>query len=124
MLIQIILLVFAFFALSRVVYRYKKGELTAKEFFAWSFVWFLLGVIAIVPDATSWFAHMLGVGRGSDLAMYFAVIMIFFILFKIFGRMHKIESDISKITEYIAIEKHSQKTLQASCEKEKSNNDN
>lgn len=105
MLIQILLIIFSIFALSRVLYRYKKSGISGRETILWAIFWCIVIVVSLIPDVTSKIANFLGVGRGADLVVYVSLIILFFLLFKIFARLYRIEKDISKIIEHIAINK-------------------
>jgi hypothetical protein len=55
------------------------------------------------PESTSYLANILGVGRGADLIIYLSVIVIFYLLFRVFIRLNKIDSEITKITRKDAL---------------------
>ncbi|MCD4760356.1 DUF2304 domain-containing protein [bacterium] len=74
----------------------------------WSFViWFLLWLIILIvfwqPDTTSYLANWLGIGRGADLVIYLSIVVIFYLLFRIFVRLNKIETEITKAVRQDAI---------------------
>lgn len=57
----------------------------------------------LMPKFTVFLANYLGVGRGADLVVYASLIFVFYMIFRVFSRQNKIEKDISKIVEKIAV---------------------
>jgi hypothetical protein len=55
------------------------------------------------PATASYLANFLGIGRGADLIVYLSVVVIFYLLFKIFVRINKIEKEITKVVREDAI---------------------
>ncbi|MFA6547704.1 MAG: DUF2304 domain-containing protein [Candidatus Magasanikbacteria bacterium] len=97
MIIQIILVVFFLFVLFKVLGRFRSGELKGKETIGWIIFWILAIVVVISPNSTTVLAKLLGVGRGVDAVIYLAIALLFFLIFKIFIRLEKIDHQITKI---------------------------
>ena len=104
LVIQIIILLFILFALSRVVLRYKDSAITRKEFFFWALFWLVAGTAVLLPQTTSIAASFVGIGRGVDLAIYVALILVFYILFRIFVRLEQMERNITKLVRKMGME--------------------
>jgi hypothetical protein len=105
MLIQIILLIFIFFVFLRIISKAKRKEITLRETFFWVVFWLLVTGAVVFPRTTDIFAQKLGVGRGADLLVYLAVIFLFYLVFRVFVQLEKIEKDITKIIREIALRK-------------------
>jgi len=84
-------------------YGFKKGELLLREFVEWFALWLLVALVTILPDAASYVANLLGVGRGADLVVYLALLLIFYLLFKIFLRLEKSEQQFTKVVREMAL---------------------
>jgi len=97
LLIQILLILFFLFALSRVVLRYKKQELTIGSFVFWMLFWVLAGIVVVVPNSSAYLAEIVGIGRGADLVVYTTIALLFFMVFKLSVKIEKINKDITKI---------------------------
>lgn len=104
MLIKFFIVLFAIFALSRVAYRYKKEEITLREAIIWFLFWFCAIGVAIIPESTNFIARFFGVGRGADFIVYVSLIILFYSVFRLLGRLYKIERDITKIVQYMALD--------------------
>lgn len=97
MVIQIILVVFFLFVLFKVFDRFRSGDLKGKEAIGWLVFWILAGAVVVNPNSTLFLAKILGVGRGVDAIIYLAMALLFFLVFKIFVRLEKIEHQITKL---------------------------
>jgi len=105
LIIQIVGIAIAFFSLLMVLLRFKKKELTLREFILWGIFWIILGVFVVYPELMSRLARLFGVGRGVDIIIYLALILLFYLMFKINIRMERIEQDITKIVKEEALKK-------------------
>lgn len=103
MIIQIILVVFFLFALLKVLSRFKIGELKGVETLSWSLFWIVAVVVVLNPNSTYILAKVLGVGRGVDAIIYLSLAVLFFLVFRIFVRLEKIERNLTKLTRQDAL---------------------
>lgn len=97
MIIQIVLVIFFLFALLKVLGRFRLGELKGKEAVSWAMFWILSILVVVNPNSTSVLAKTLGVGRGVDVIIYLSIALLFFLVFKIFVYLEKIERQITKL---------------------------
>ena len=69
----------------------------------WSILW--LGGLTIVwyPGLTSYFATLVGIGRGADLVVYVALITVFWLLFRVLVHLTYIERQITRLVETEAL---------------------
>lgn len=103
--IQIIAALFLLFVLSRTYFRYKSNEITLKEFIFWFGFWILVGIVVILPQTMSFLAGVLNVGRGVDVIIYIALMLLFYLNFKTQLKFEKLEQNISKIVREISFRK-------------------
>ncbi len=97
MIIQIILVLFFFFALFKVFLRFRSGGLKGREAIGWFVFWILAIAVVINPNYTLILAKILGVGRGVDAIIYLAISLLFFLVFKIYIHLEKIDRQITKL---------------------------
>lgn len=101
--IQIVLIVFLLFALSRVVLRFKGGQIGSGEAFFWGIV-FTSAVLSILfPTELSSLAKSLGIGRGVDLLVYISLVVLFYLVFRIYVLLENIRHDITEVVRKIAL---------------------
>jgi small membrane protein len=98
MLIQIIVSIFLILIIIKTLNRYQKKDLSLKETLAWLIVWVGTGIIFWFPQYTTKIANILGIGRGADLITYSSIIILAYLIFRIFIHLDKIEKNITKLT--------------------------
>ena len=103
--IQVFAVLFTLFALWRVIAKFKRREIKVSEFLMWLVFWLGVGVAFITPESLTKLANLLGIGRGADLVLYVAVVVVFYLMFRIFVRIEKMEKDITKIVRKDTIDK-------------------
>lgn len=101
--LQIIVSIFVAMNLWRIYSQLKAQKITIASFTWWLFLWLAVLVVFWVPDSTGYLALTLGITRGADLMIYVSVLVIFYLLFKIFVRMNKIEESITKLVRSRAL---------------------
>ncbi len=103
MIIQIILVAFFIFAIFKVLGKFKNKEFQTSETIAWSVFWILAIVVVMNPNSTYVLAKFLGVGRGVDAVVYLSLAILFFLIFKMFVRLEKMERQITKVVRAQAL---------------------
>lgn len=87
----------------RLYARQRAGDMSFTEFLEWFVLWLVVGVVAIIPGVTSWLAQVMGVGRGSDLVVYLALLLTFYLFSRLFVRLERIERNITKVVQEQAL---------------------
>jgi small membrane protein len=101
--IQIVLICFAAFAMSRVLLRYRRGGMRVLNLFLWLLFWTAVVVVVVQPDTTSLLATWLGVGRGVDIAMYLSILMLFYLLFRSFTKIEDLDRQLTRVVRANAL---------------------
>ncbi|MBU0535332.1 MAG: DUF2304 family protein [Nanoarchaeota archaeon] len=102
---QIIVLVFVIFAFSRVIFRFKDKQISILELLFWSALWISAGVILFVPQITNPIARILNIGRGIDVAVYLGIILLFYLVFRLYVKFDTMSQDLTKVVREISIRK-------------------
>lgn len=71
--------------------------------FAWGLLWIAAAIAIARPELTATIAHALGIGRGADLVLYFAILGMVFGFFMVYVRLRRIESDLTRIVRELAL---------------------
>jgi len=103
-LIQLLLILLVVLFIKRLFSKFRTHELSSGEFVAWLILWLAVGVAAGLPDTTSYLAIWLGVGRGSDLAVYVAVVVLFYLAFRLFVRLEKLEHSLTELVRHLSLQ--------------------
>jgi small membrane protein len=102
---QSLLLAFVLAALAKVLHSYKQRRMAPLDFLFWGLVWIGTASMIIFPDATSFLAHFLGIGRGVDLIMYLSLLISFYLIFRLHLALARLEQAITALVRAIALER-------------------
>jgi hypothetical protein len=84
--------------------RERQGALGRIGALAWSVLWVGAAVLVFNPEVTSMFAKAVGVGRGTDAVTYVAIIFLFYLIFRIFLRLDRMDRDITTLVRRIGLD--------------------
>ncbi len=105
MTIRLLVWIIGLLILYNIFIKFRKKEIT----FAWFSFWFLLwaGIIGLVShayiaDRIASFIG-LGTGRGVELALFLAILIVLYLMFRLYLKINQIESQISEIVKHIAL---------------------
>jgi hypothetical protein len=103
---QIIALIVIAFFLGRLFWQKRKNHINRAEFYFWLLFWSLAAVAIIFIKWIDEFIAGLGFSsQGIDVLFYIAVILLFYLIFRIRLRLESMEKDITRITREISIER-------------------
>jgi len=71
----------------------------------WALVWGGGGLLVLRPDLSQWMAGLVGVGRGSDLVLYMALVAGLFVSFTLYRRSRQAENMVTELARHLAIER-------------------
>ncbi|MFH1405257.1 MAG: DUF2304 family protein [Patescibacteria group bacterium] len=103
LLIQIFIVVFALFAIVRASMQFHQGRVTRFWLVFWLLFWLVLCLVVLLPQTTQTLASVLGVGRGVDLAIYVSIILLFYLVYRVFVKLEDIENQITKLVRSVAL---------------------
>lgn len=103
MLIQFLITILALGALFGVARRFKLGAISRGVFLAWTLVWVAAGVLVWVPQLTNRLAAFLGVGRGADAVFYVSIAIMFYLVFRVHGKIENLEHQLNELVKKIAL---------------------
>jgi hypothetical protein len=73
------------------------------EAVAWTIVWIGAGIIVCLPGLTSFFADIVGIGRGVDLAVYLSVFLLFLLVFHLHVMHDRVERSLTELVRQDAL---------------------
>lgn len=101
--IQIFLLIFILFAISRVILRLREKVLTVQAGFFWIVIWLSALVMILLPTTTTQIASLFGVGRGVDVILYVSLALLFYLVFRGYVMIEDMRHDITTIVRQISL---------------------
>jgi len=106
MMIQIAIVIFSLFAISRIILRVKDKRLSLGGMFFWLTIFVSIIVLVLMPKVMSFLSNIAGVQRGVDLFIYLSIVALFYLLFKLFIMVEKLQQEITSAIKGVAILKH------------------
>jgi hypothetical protein len=101
--IQILINLFALYAITRVAMKVKDKTLTRGWGTLWIFFWVFVGLVVSLPWTTSFLAAKLGVTRGVDLVVYVSILALFYLVFRLTVKIEKLEHNITRLVREVAL---------------------
>src|SRR3989344_7868801 len=114
MAIQLIVTFFSALVIIRLIRTINAGRIGRAAGFVWIAAWVSIAVIFWSPEIASKLALILGIGRGADLIVYTAIIVIMYLLYRIFIRLERQSADITALTMSIALDGHENEKKESS----------
>jgi hypothetical protein len=100
---QLFLLSLAILAMGIGTLWFRQRKIGAMALLLWLVLWIGFAVVVLFPETAVVVAHLLGISRGVDLALYLSVILIFFVLFRIYMRLEQVDRQITQIVRAVAL---------------------
>lgn len=121
-IIQIILFIFALFALSRIILQYKNKKLLSGEFLFWFFIWTAIIILILVPGVSFFFAKLVGVKRGVDFFIYLGIVLLFYLLYRGYVLINRNRKDLSEVVSELSFIKYDLEKIKERINKKNSEN--
>ena len=106
MILKILVLVFALWILLRLIASYREKRIDTFNFVVWSLIWIVVVVVVSHPVWTDKVARLVGVRRGTDIAFFGAVLLLFYLVFRLYVKITAVESEITELVKHIALINH------------------
>jgi hypothetical protein len=107
--LQIVVVVFALFAWSRAMLRLRDREIAFSEFTFWTVIWAAVITTVLLPQTATVVSKFFGISRPIDLAVYVSILLLFYLVFRIYVNQDKQSQAITKLVREIAVKLPKQK---------------
>jgi hypothetical protein len=109
--ITIILGVFALFALSRVILRFKDGKLKLYELLFWIIIWGGALTVLLFPQLIVTVQLFFGITPNSGVLSLFGMVILFYLVFRLYVKLEQQNQAITKLVRESSIShaKHKKK---------------
>ena len=101
--IQVLIVVFALYAMTRTFLRFRRGTIGLSELVLWAGFWLAVGVCVLAPGITQWFAGLLGVGRGADAVFYLGLVGLSYAFFRVYLKVRHAEQELTVLVRRLAL---------------------
>lgn len=103
MISQIIATIIVLLLFIKVFFNLRSNKITIQRFFFWIILGIILILIVYFPEFVIYSANLVGIERAKDLPIYISITLLFYLIFKIFGKLESIERDITTIVKEISL---------------------
>ncbi len=103
--ISIVIIIFALFAWSRALLRFRDKKIKGSEFSFWSFIWLSVISLSLNPELAGLISFKLGIERPVDLVVYSSVLLLFYLVFRVYVKQEKTEQEITEVVRELALRK-------------------
>lgn len=104
MLQELIALAVILFFLLRLGWQFYKDQISKNQFIFWLIFWFIAGLLVLFIKSIDQLAARFGFSSsGIQLLLYVAVAIIFYFIFRLRLKVERIEKDITKLTQTLAL---------------------
>ncbi|PIR47675.1 hypothetical protein COV06_02210 [Candidatus Uhrbacteria bacterium CG10_big_fil_rev_8_21_14_0_10_50_16] len=101
--IQLLIVVFAAFAITRVVIRSRARDIPLVWALVWIVLWLGAAVVSVLPQTTDLLAARVGIGRGADLLVYVSILALFYLVFRLVVKIETMQQEITKLVRSLAL---------------------
>lgn len=103
-IIQILIIVFALFAITRTVLQFRRGTLQLMWLLFWFLFWIGAAVVAALPQTADMAARIVGVGRGADVVIYASLLVLFYLIFRLYVKIEQVEGEITQLVRKLSLD--------------------
>ena len=79
-----------------------RGSVARRDAILWTLVWLAAGAAIVRPGLTRVVAKALGIGRGADLVLYCAVVVMMIGFLMTYSRLRNIQKELTLVVRHIA----------------------
>jgi len=103
MLIEVLGVGFSLFALSRVFLRYREGKFSTTMLIVWSMAWLAVIAFIVSLDIFEFMSRAAGIERPLDLMLPVAVLLSYYLIFRLYIHMEDMKTDMAKLARAFAL---------------------
>lgn len=107
--LQITIIIFSVFALSRLILRRRDRAVPLGEFIFWSVIWLGAIIVSLFPQVIIAAAEKTGFSRAIDLIIIVTVLTLFYLQFRLYVKVEQQSQDITRLVREIALREKKRK---------------
>lgn len=70
----------------------------------WILFWGVAGIVAALPQTADEVARLVGVGRGADVVIYLSLVVVFYLIFRLYVKIEQVEGEITRLVRKLSID--------------------
>ena len=106
---QILIILFSIFALTRVFLQKKQKNFSFNEFIFWTLIWGFVILVSFSKPILEPISVLLGFSRGVDILIYGGILLLFYMVYRIYAKIDQQQQEITTIVKKISLDNPSKK---------------
>lgn len=102
-ILQIIVILFILFAWSRAILRLRDRKILVSEFIFWTVIWAAVTTMTLLPRTAGIVSDFFGVSRPVDLATYLSILLLLYLVFRLYVKHEQQQQELTKIVREMAV---------------------
>ncbi len=102
-LFNILVPLFALVMIAKAYSHFRRTEKSLREFITWMLIWGAIGYIGFNPDIVMRLSGFLGIKSGLNVIIFFSIIILFYIVFKLIIAFEQTEMRITRLVRGMAL---------------------
>jgi hypothetical protein len=119
MIYQYVGIVIGILALLIVIFRFRQGKTSSTMLIFWIIICALVIGVSAFPETTTLFANLFGIGRGLDLILILGIVGCYYLIFKLYTMIEKLDLEITELVRQIALNQEKDEIKKETDEDEK-----
>ncbi len=103
MVFQILLTLFALFAIIKTIGQYRRSQVSKYWLVVFTLLWAAVVLVTAIPHLSDMLAGYVGIGRGADLILYCAVVVLTYAVYRSIVRDQKLSAEMTSLVRAVAI---------------------
>jgi len=109
-LLKILTVAFIIFAASRAYLRFKGKSLSIYALIFWIIIWLATLIFVFDPQISDAIATLFGLQRGTDTIFFLAMVLLFYLIFRLYIKLDIIDKDLTRLAIEISKKHFKQKS--------------
>ena len=101
--IQVILTIFLLGILTRLLSLVRAGQMSWRRAVLWAALWLAGAIVVWFPNTAQAFASLAGVKRGVDAVLYVTVLLLTYLVFRLYAALERQDQTITRLVSEIAL---------------------
>lgn len=97
-MLKIIILLLAIASIAKAYKMFRDRSLGIFSVIFLAIFWLIVNLLVFNLDVSNKIANFLGIGRGADSMFFISIVLLFIVAFKLYQKIEKVDSDLTKLT--------------------------
>lgn len=101
--LEIAVVAFALFALSRALLRWRDAQISWREALFWAALWLAVIAAVLLQEQLGLMGRLIESRRPADVFIYLSILLLFYLIFRLYVKLDNLSGDITRIVRQDAL---------------------